>query len=137
MRKIIWKQYREGDLEGLTISSREKTFVEKKIQPPAFTAYCEGRKIACTGITLLWGGVGEAWIVVSRNARKYIALPGSVRWLLDKVQKKMKLRRVQATVRVDNPQGRRLARWLGFEDEGVLLGYAADGMACWILARVR
>lgn len=135
MNKIIWQPYTPGDFDHLNATDEERE-LKNRISPPAYTGMCGDKIVAAAGIVPYWRGTGEAWVIVCKDVRKYIGLPGAIRELLDCLQETHKFWRVQAPVKVDNPVTRRLVRWLGFQEEGILRGYAPDGTDCYMYARV-
>jgi hypothetical protein len=134
MRTIAWIGFQEDHLVSLGLTNIEA--VRPVIGPYAYTGVCEGEVVCCAGVTLLWQGVGEAWLFVSEGARAYIGLPGAVRELLDTVRRNLQLHRIQATVRVDNPRAHRMDTWLGFKEEGIMRKYTPDKTDCYRMARV-
>lgn len=89
--------------------------------------------VACGGVYYLWPGVGTAWLLGSDHIpKKKIAFHKLASTALDKAIKKGSFHRVQSIVRADFPEALGWNRLLGFEIEGMLKGYAPDGMDCFI-----
>jgi hypothetical protein len=103
---------------------------------PAFTApgrglaFIErGKVYAVTGLAPLWDGVSEAWFIPTEDMQnKKVQTIRLVRRELDAAIKRLKLRRVQAVVRSDFENAHKLARFLGFESEGLMKQYGPDGL---------
>jgi len=103
---------------------------------PAFTvpgrglALLDGGKVyAVTGLAPLWDGVSEAWFIPTEDMQhKKVQTIRIVRRELDAAIKRLKLRRVQAVVRSDFKSAHKLARFLGFESEGLMKQYGPDGL---------
>jgi len=100
----------------------------------AWTGRVNGEVLAIGGVARLWPGVGEGWMLTSdhvpRHARDFHR---TVKGLLELAKTSMQLHRLQATVRwaSDDQAGNRIrlrwARALGFESEGLMLHYGANG----------
>lgn len=136
MDKIVWQTYVPGDFDEIHPTEEELIGTKINYPEPAYTAVCRGRKIAAAGIVRFYTGVGEAWVAVTKYSKDYIGLPGAIKDLLEYLQTKHNFWRVQAPVKVDNPVTRRLVRWLGFQEEGVLRKYSPDGTDCYMYGRV-
>jgi len=105
---------------------------------PSFTLEVDGKVIWCGGIRVFWEGVGEAWCLISdEGARMPKTVFSSIKKILDFVQKDLALHRVQATARIDIPMFHKFLEHLGFEREGVLRKFLADGTDSYIYSRVR
>lgn len=100
-----------------------------------FTWLADGRIAAAGGIVRLWPGVGEAWSVFAQWAERYKRLMLiHTRRFLDEKMAAYQLHRVQATLRTDLPDS-----WLihlGFEKEGMMRMYCADGCDSAIWSRI-
>ncbi len=111
------------DLEGLAIAARE-----------------DGKCIGAWGLIPLWEGNSRAWALFSeRILSKY---PGAmIRRLkkdLDQYESAHpELNRIEATVSADHIKGHKFIQWLGFDEEGLMRRYAADGSDAYLYARIR
>jgi hypothetical protein len=92
----------------------------------------DGTVLACAGITLIWPGLGEAWLLVKPEvARRYrVTLYKAIVEGLREMIAAYHLRRVQAVVIAGFPEGERLAAHLGFTEEGVMRRYDVLGRDC-------
>jgi len=93
-------------------------------------AYMEdGTIYAVAGIFPLWEGCGEAWVIptrvvknrripVSRHLKKTLARLGF---------EELKMHRVQSAVKVDFKEAHKLARFVGFKEEGLMKSYGPEG----------
>ena len=79
--------------------------------------------IGVAGITDLWSGVGEAWMLLHRDVSG-LTLCRAILKMFRSLSSD--LRRVQITVRESWPEARKLAEHLGMTAEGVLKGYCPD-----------
>tara|TARA_R110002126_G_C10287404_1_gene485684 strand:- start:51 stop:491 length:441 start_codon:yes stop_codon:yes gene_type:complete len=89
----------------------------------------EGNVYAVTGLAPMWDGVAEAWFIPTKDMqKKKIQTIRLVRRELDAAIQRLKLRRVQAAVRSDFAGAHKLAKFLGFESEGLMKKYGPDGL---------
>jgi len=104
----------------------------------AFTLEDEGTVLAVGGVHVMWFGAGEAWVLVSPDC---LDVPSSfaryAKRQFDSILQETELRRVQASIHVDDQRAYRFAQWLGFEDEGIMRKYGADGGDYYRMARVQ
>jgi hypothetical protein len=100
----------------------------------AFTALSEGVPVACGGLYEIWPNRALAWTYLGADCgREFMALHRVVRRHLDFAP----WRRVEAYVEAGYTNGHRWVRALGFQLEGVLRGFMADGRDMALYARVR
>lgn len=89
----------------------------------------KGQVFAITGLAPIWEGVAEAWFIPTKEmSAKKIQTIRLVRRELDAAIERLKLRRVQAVVRSDFVDAHKLAKFLGFESEGLMKKYGPDGL---------
>lgn len=82
--------------------------VEKERGGPAFTALVDNKIIGCGGIVLMWGGVGAAWVAVSKDIEPYkVWMTRTVRRSLRDIVRALNLHRVEAVVLTDGD-----SRWI-------------------------
>ena len=137
---MIVLPYEPADLLGLDLRDYERSFLadfadreayaEILRQGAAFTL-CKDVPIGCFGILRLRPGVGEGWLCLSN------ALPigqASRDWAraVTLIERQLtvemgRFHRVQVALPARFAAGQRLVRRLGFELEGVLRRYGADG----------
>lgn len=92
--------------------------------------------LACAGVHLMWEGVAEGWIVMSVHGYKSPrTIARYTDRLFDTIMKDNSLRRIQASVSAADQRSVRFAKWLGFEDEGLMKQYGPDGGDYYRLAR--
>ncbi len=116
----------DGDLEYV----RENPFQESlKYYPPlkaspisSFTCLFDGDIVAVGGVIDFFPGVGEVWLMLTKQARKE-GVFGII--AITAIEKKMnelivehKLWRTEANVRTDFPQAIKMIKAFGFEYEG-------------------
>lgn len=135
---------RDGDLEFVRANPFEeqvKLYPKMKPSPiSSFTCMFDNEIVAVGGIIDYWQGVGEAWLIMTKQAKKHDIF-GLV--ALTVIEKKMneliaehKLRRVQAEVRADFLPGIKMIEALGFGYEGTKRKYTPDGCDMRIYARL-
>jgi len=95
---------------------------------PAFTGMIDDTVLGCAGVTLLWPGVGIAWMVLSKEIDHFgIWMTKMVRAALSDVMRSCNLRRVEAVVLADDARNLRWIRTLGFAREnGLARAYTQD-----------
>lgn len=97
---------------------------------PAWTGFVDGQIAAVGGMTILWPGLGEAWLVMTPVGMTH---PTFVTRRLAKhlwaVIREHALRRVQVDVVADHLAGLDLVRALGFRDEHRMEHYGPSGEA--------
>ena len=106
----------------------------------AFTCEYMGEIVGIGGIKIMWEGVGEAWIILTNHANKD-SLFGfrafyKMREKLDSMIVEHKLRRVEAHVREDSLEGKRLIENLGFTFDCIRVQYCPDGSDMLLYSRV-
>ncbi len=100
----------------------------------AWTGRVDGEVLAIGGVARLWPGVGEAWMLASKDVPRHARdFHRTVKGLLELAKTSMQLHRLQTAVRwaSDDQEGNRTRlKWalaLGFESEGLMLCYGANG----------
>jgi len=94
-----------------------------------FSGFADGQFVACAGISILWPGVGEAWAVITPNIYKHpLFFHKSIVQGLNTIIEKHNLYRVQATVLSGFEKGDEWIKRLGFEPEGIMRKYDAEGL---------
>ena len=85
---------------------------------PAYTAEFEGRIVAAAGVRLIRAGIGEIWIVISKDiGRNYGFLKEALtamRNMTEILAKTFILREIRTTSRPGFPQSQSLLKHLGF-----------------------
>ena len=130
-RKEHLEDLMHGDLsQGTARHVFVKTFAENLELPDwSFTVLDHGHLVACVGITEMWAGVGEAWFVgsarIDEKTKAVIRLPRS--GIFEETIKKHGLWRGQAACRANWPEALRFAKFMGFEEEGLMKKYGQNG----------
>jgi hypothetical protein len=101
---------------------------------PAFTLFHGEEIVASGGFYVLWPGVCEAWLKVTPLVYKY---PLSFCKEVKKVFDKMKMVRIQASVKVSDKRAVKFLKHLGFKIEGFMEKYGPDGSDHYMMGRVK
>lgn len=98
----------------------------------------DGEKIVATaGIHIMWPGVGEGWLIMSKHAVEYGRSVARYAYRgFDSIMADNGLHRVQASVSSLDPEAVRFARWMGFENEGIMEKFGPDGSDYYRMARI-
>ncbi len=115
------------DREGLAASLGKpcrETAELYATQGPSFTAYADGVPFAMAGVTILWPGTGEAWVIFGKEFRAHaLFINRNVMKRLAQIATDHKLVRIQAVAEKDNPIATDWLFRLGFEYEGEMPFY--------------
>lgn len=95
---------------------------------PSWTLRIDDLIIGSGGVTILWPGVGEAWILQSIFAGQYpLASFRAIREGLKAGIRSHGLRRIQSVVHHSIPRDQRWVVRLGFDFEGIMSRYGPEG----------
>lgn len=115
-----------------TLTSMEiETAVSKERGGPAFTALLDDKVIACSGIILLWPGVGHAWASFTDDIYPHrIWVTKMVRGALCDIKRSLSLHRVEAVALYKDDRNQRWLELLGFtKEDGIAQKYTQDARA--------
>ena len=104
------------------------------IDGPAFSAWNGSQLVGIGGVKQLWDGVGEAWVLFSKNISS--CKFGIYRATKAILNRHYTYHRIQAVVRADFPLGWRMVERLGFKLEGLLEKYGPDGSDYYMYTKV-
>jgi RimJ/RimL family protein N-acetyltransferase len=103
----------------------------------AFSLLDDNTVMACGGVYRLWEGVGEVWMVLSKDARKMpITVSRCTLAAFETIMENNDLWRVQASVHANDEKAYRFADWCGFEEEGLMRMFGPDKSDYYRFARV-
>lgn len=138
-----WQPFTPSDLHRIALQPAQQQFAAqldngyaKALMDagPAWSAVQEDKVLVCAGLVPLWEGRSQIWSLIAADAGPYfIRLVRGMRTFLDLQD----VRRIEAAVATEFPQGHRLARMLGFVREGTMRGYAPGGRDHDLYALVR
>ena len=118
-------------------ASSEEGRIDYGIPGLSFTLLADNNIVLCGGITPLWDGVAEGWVMASQNIfeMRFLAAK-TMKQLTDDMCKKNKIKRLQTSVKADFKLGVRFATWLGLEIEGTKKCYGPDGSDYYQLGKI-
>lgn len=126
-RKAVY----DGEVDAL-----ENCIAAFRAGHPTVAIWADGQVIGVMGFSQYWRGVGVVSAIFTDDVNKYpLAFYRAVRRRLDELM--TGLHRVEMTVKLDYEQGIRFAEALGFEREGILRKYTADGSDCVMFGRIK
>lgn len=141
------KEFEPAHFEALELKSvftspkdaLRRRIAELRSKPGCYlgSVFIGDEPVAVVGIIQNWPGVAEAWSVASESVRKApVSYTRQVKRMLSEYESKLKLHRVQMTVRREYVEGIHWAEVLGFRSEGVLRGFGPDRADYVMFARV-
>lgn len=138
---ITIRECQDGDMAIVRENALEeavKGYPDLKPSPPCKTGLVDGRIVGLGGITILWDGVGEGWLILTKDVltRKVESYRCIYRLMLKLIEEN-KLRRIQAHVRTDFRQAIKMIEALGFEREGLLREFCPDKCDVYMYARIK
>jgi len=122
---------KEGVLEcGITDAGQEYLRARAKEREGSglcYSGYVDGKLVGCGGVDLYWNGVGEIWMVLSKDAKEVpLHTMKGVRAIFDKVLQENDLWRIQAAARCDFPEACRIVEMLGLTKDCTMKKYGPD-----------
>ena len=104
----------------------------------SYAFFCRhGRLIACSGVTVYWPGMAEAWLLFGRHAFGHLVdIAYEAPLFLEELRREHGLRRIQADVVATNEKALSFARHYGFEPEGLMRKYDVLGRDNIRLSRI-
>ena len=105
---------------------------------PSSALIGRGQVLACAGLVPHWPGRAEAWMLVTRAARKRDLVQAVRRCqvALNAAQCLPEFRRIEMYVRASEPWACRFAHSLGFLAEGVLRAWDPEGRDMILFSRI-
>ena len=105
---------------------------------PALTAYIDNTVLAVGGVNWFWDGVGEAWVIYSKNIATHKWAIGRATHRIFKILlNQYQWRRVQAVVRTDWKEAVRMVENFGFHREGRMRRYCPNGDDVYMYGMVK
>jgi hypothetical protein len=123
-----------GDFQRIT--GEETEFDPKRDTHECYTVWEDNEPYAMYGATVISQGHGRCFFVCKDEVRdRPLTMTKLAKWFLE--ESKDQYRRLDATVRVDFPEGLRWAEMLGFEVEGVMKDYDPKDGCSHLILRLR
>ena len=108
-------------------ASSEEGRIDYGIPGLSFTLLADNNIVLCGGVTPLWDGVAEGWVIASKRIYDHkIKSVTSIKKRLDLLCINNNIWRIQTSVKEDFKVGVRFAEWLGLEKEGLMKMYGPD-----------
>lgn len=137
------RKIQEGDMEFVKSNAFENAIkIYPKLTAPSdsFTCTFDNEIVAVGGIVDYWQGVGEAWLIMTKQSKKHdifgIIAFSAIEKKLNELIVEHNLRRVEAGVRTDSKKAIRLIEALGFQKEGVKVRHTPDKCDMIMYARL-
>jgi len=103
----------------------------------SFTLLKGKTPIVSGGVVPMWPGVGEGWVLSSKQIFDYkIKAASSIKKRLDYICKNNKIHRLQTAIKAEFILGIRFAEWLGLTKEGLMKQYGLDGSDYWRMSKI-
>lgn len=139
------RQLQDGDIEYVKANPLEevvKDYPNMPIDPEtSYTALWDGKIVGVGGISMMWRGVGELWLILTKDSNRKgahgIVAFDAIRKKIDKIIKENNVVRAQATARLDFPKGVSMLVALGLKNEGRMEKYTPDGCDVYRFARIK
>ena len=129
---MILKQFEVSHVEeqvGKDPAPGFTTYLQQmRVQGMSWTAEIDGKFVARAGLIPLWAGVAQAWMTVSDTVILHkIPLARKLRRQLSDQMWLRSIYRAQADIHAKHERAIRLVEWLGFENEGLMRRFGAEG----------
>jgi RimJ/RimL family protein N-acetyltransferase len=119
------------------IKDNNKECMDLEQEHLAFTGLINDKVIAAAGMKRIWGNVAEGWFIAKNDVWNYpITIAKAVKQNIDYLATSNNIKRLQTAVRSDFGIGIRFAKWLGFNNEGLMKSYGFDGSDHYRFARI-
>jgi len=137
------RSIQDGDMEFVRANAFEsavKRYPELTAPADSFTCLFEGEIVAIGGVADLWQGVGEAWLMMTEQAKKHgiygLIAFNTIERKMNELIVKHKHWRTEANVRADFPEAIKFIEAVGFEREGVRRKYTPDKCDMILYSRI-
>lgn len=104
----------------------------------AYTLRGPDDKIGCIiGFNFYWGGVVNVWAITTKHIEAFpVAFSRTVRYMLEADAKRFNIHRAEMQVKSGHPKALAWAKFLGFQEEGLLRQFNSDKTDSILLGRV-
>jgi len=119
----------------------DATYYDNKIESFApglsFTLFTDNIPIVAAGIFPLWQGTAEGWALSSKEIFNHkIKSAALIKRRMDLLCLNNKVCRLQTAVKANFDLGIRFAKWLGLNEEGLMVKYGPDGSDYYRMAKI-
>ncbi len=138
------RQYQDGDMAFVRenpFQEEVKKYPDLPIPANTYTCIFEGEIVAVGGIKLFFEGVGEAWIIMTKQSKKNgiygLVACRTIENKLNELIEELNMRRVEAQARADFPIAIRFIEALGFKFNCERYNWFPDGTSAMLYYKVR
>ena len=118
-------------------ASAEEGRIDYGIPGLSFTLLADNNIVLCGGVTPLWDGVAEGWVIASKRIFEHkIKSVSTIKERLDLLCYNNNIWRLQNSVKENFKTGVRFAEWLGLKKEGLMLMYGPDKTNYYRMAKI-
>ena len=118
-------------------ASSEEGRIDYGIPGLSFTLLADNNIVLCGGITPIWDGVAEGWVIASKRIYDHkIKSVSSIKKRLDLLCTNNKIWRLQTSVKEEFKTGIRFAEWLGLKKECLMQMYGPDKSNYYRMAKI-
>lgn len=118
-----------------------KNYPELPIPADTYTCIFEGDIVAVGGIKMFFEGVGEAWIIMTKQSKKHniygLIACRAIEKKLNELMVELNVRRCEANVRKDFPIAIRFVEALGFKFVGERHYWFPDKTSAMLYSKVK
>jgi hypothetical protein len=94
---------------------------------PSYTLLDGDKPIISGGVAIMWQGVGDSWMLVSKYVKKYpLSVYKTVSSIMEGIIERHKLYRIQTVIKEDDSTAINWIERLGYTREGVLRQFGPD-----------
>ena len=118
-------------------ASAEEGRIDYGIPGLSFTLLADNNIVLCGGVTPLWDGVAEGWVIASKRIFEHkIKSVSTIKKRLDLLCYNNNIWRLQTSVKENFKTGVRFAEWLEIKKEGLMLMYGPDKTNYYRMAKI-
>jgi hypothetical protein len=99
----------------------------------AYTVLVDGEPVLCAGVLRLEDGRGWVWALFAQHSGKYFV---RLCRYMQRYLQCCNIRRIEAAIDCNFKEGVRLAEMMGFQKEGVMRKYGANGEDYFMMGRI-
>lgn len=104
---------------------------------PSYTLLDGDIPIISGGVAIMWQGVGDSWMLVSKHIRRYpLSVYKNVSSIMESIIERHKLHRIQTVIKEDDSTAIIWIERLGYTREGVLRQFGPDRQNYFIYGRI-
>ncbi len=123
-------------LSYLPLEDRKNYIIQQSENGPCIVAMLESKPVAIFGCVIIWKGVGEAWSIILDESRRYkIAMSKAAFTFFDIIHILYGLHRTQITVKKNDSRAVAWAKFLGFNNEGLMKAYSSEKEDTYIMGK--